>query len=115
MNAPQGEAAIFSAMQKLYLLGEPCVERSIVPGTAPPMFQRISLIARPITAFAIELGPKAPAAAFIWISFAIGPCTMRSGATGCVVDCTEAKLKQGSSIASTAVTSTGMCIGLHPA
>ncbi len=102
-------------MQKLYLLGAPWVERSMVPGKAPPMFHRIKRIARPITALAIELGPKVPAPAFMLSSLAIGPCTMRSGATGCVVACSEARLKRDSSIASTAATRTGMCCGLHPA
>src|SRR5262245_5599324 len=43
------------------------------------------------------------------------PCTMTSGATGCVVACTPYRLNAGSSIASTAATTIGKCGGSHPA
>ena len=49
------------------------------------------------------------------ICCAIGPCTISRGATGWVVAWIECRLKQGSSIASTAVTSTGMCSARQPA
>ena len=49
------------------------------------------------------------------ISFAIGPLTMISGATGCVVAWIESRLNAGSASASTAVRMTGRYSGRQPA
>ena len=49
------------------------------------------------------------------ISFAIGPLTMISGATGCVVAWIESRLNRGSASASTAVMTTGRYSGRQPA
>src|SRR5437763_1351220 len=48
-------------------------------------------------------------------SRAIGPLTTMSGATGCVVACTESRLKSGSASASIAARITGRYSGWQPA
>src|SRR3990172_8228244 len=56
-SGSQGFSSSFSAMQKLYLAGCPRVALSRTPGTAPPMLERISLIALPIVALARQPCP----------------------------------------------------------
>src|SRR5215813_1137226 len=85
------------------------------PGQAPPTFNRISRMARPIVALARKPGPKQPLPACTPSSAAIGPWTITSGATECVVAWTPYRLNDGSSIASTAATISGNAAGSQPA
>ena len=53
-----GDLAIFSVMHQVYFPGCPKVALSISPDLEPVAFMRVSLIARPIVAFARWPGPK---------------------------------------------------------
>src|SRR5207245_1808052 len=79
------------------------------------MFNRTRRIARPIVALPRKPGPKHPLPECTPSSAAIGPCTIRSGATGCVVAWTPYRLNEGSSMASTAATISGNAPGSQPA
>jgi hypothetical protein len=79
------------------------------------MFNKINLMARPIVALARQQGPNAPDLLFIFSFLAIGPLTIMSGATGCVVGCISASRNFSSAIASIAAIITGMYSGRQPA
>ena len=64
-------------------------------------------MARPIVAFALLPGPKAPWPLFMPISARTGPFTIASGAMTCVVAWMALRLKWVSHIARIAVRSTG--------
>ena len=72
-------------MQYVNFAGLPWVAMSWRPGHAPPTFIRMRRMARPIVAFERKPGPKHPEPACTPSCRAIGPWTIRSGATGCVV------------------------------
>src|SRR5258705_11734176 len=92
-NGSHGLASSFSAQQKLYLPGCPCVALSISPGNAPPMFCNINRSARPSVAFAHAPCPKQPAPLLTSSQRAIGPFTINQIAAGLVVACLPFKLK----------------------
>ena len=71
--------------------------------------------ARPIAALACQPGPSAPQPALMPSRRRRGPLTIRSGATFSSVVCTPRRLKAGSSIASTAASTTGKYSGRQPA
>ena len=87
-----GLAASFSAKHQVYFAGEPCVARSVSPGSAPPTFIIISRRARPMVALARLPGPKQPAPLFMPICSASSPWTITSSAHGCVVVCMPKRL-----------------------
>ena len=95
--------------------GLPWVAMSWRPGHPPPTFIRMRRMARPMVALARNPGPKRPDPECNPTVRAIGPLTMTSGATGCVVAWTPKRLNSGSSIASAAATITGNAKGSHPA
>src|SRR5205823_4793137 len=113
--AGQGDAAVFSAMQNVYLLGWPWVLASPSPGRAPPTCMRTKRTARPTVALARQPGPNVPTPALNPSSSTARPWTMTSGATGWVVACTPARLTSGRPSARTAVTTTGVTSGAQPA
>ncbi len=85
-------------------------------GWAPPRFQVTSRIARPIARFARAPPPlKIDSRVAIARSVTARPDTMTSGQQGCVVVTIPARLKRGSSIMSSAVSTTGKCSGRQPA
>src|SRR5258707_300099 len=110
-SGSQGLASSFSAQQNEYLPGQPCVARSISPGSAPPIFCNISLKARPSVAFAQLPWPRQllPLLTPSWR--AIGPLMTSSTAAGLVVACTPWRLNLGSATASAAAISTGRYSG----
>ena len=79
------------------------------------MFNKISLIALPMVAFARQHGPKAPDLLLISNCLAIGPLTIMRGATGWVVGCIPTSPNRSSDIASIAVMIIGMYSGRQPA
>src|SRR6516225_12070456 len=75
----------------------------------------MSRTARPIVALARLPGPNRFTSAFIPISSATGPLTIRSGAEPPVLAVDPWKLNSGLSMASNAASRTGKYSGRHPA
>ena len=114
-SGSHGLASSFSAQQKVIFPGWPCVARSMLARQPPPMFCRISRIARPSVAFAHAPGPRQFEPPLMPRRAAIGPFTISHTAAGLVVAWMPCRLKAGSAIASVAAISTGRYSGSQPA
>lgn len=85
-------------------------------GCAPPRFHETRRTARPIARLARAPPPlKTDSCVAKPSARTTGPETITRGQQGCVVVTTPARLKRGSSIASSAASTIGMCSGRQPA
>ena len=104
-----------SAKQNVYLPGWPMVAMSPTPARAPPTFRVIRLTARPMQAFARLPGPRIFPPAFSSSVSTTGPWTQMATVAVPVVLNTPSRLNRSSSVASTAVSTTGSSAGRQPA
>ena len=105
-----------SAMQKASRLGPPMTSWTGCRGLAPPRFQVTRRTARPMARLARAPPPlKTDSRVSMERARTAAPETMTRGQQGWVVHTTPRRLKRGSSMASRAVITAGMCSGRQPA
>ena len=79
-SGSHGLSSSFSAKVKAYFHGLPITPISSIPFRIPPIFFTISCIARPMAAFAISPGPRAPELLLTRRSLRMGPFMIQNGA-----------------------------------
>ena len=96
-------------------MGLPSVERSVPPGSAPPMLRTANRTARPMVAFALDPWPSADIRTFSPIRSRMGPLMIMTGDAPMVVANTPWQLNSSVHMASIAAITTGKYSGRHPA
>ena len=110
-----GDPSSSSAMQKLNLPGCPRVDRSMPPGRTSSRLMRQSRIARPTTALARSLLPRALKVPTMPSRRRSSPLTMTRIAQPPVLALAPCRVNSSRSMAESAVATTGKCRGRPPA